>query len=430
MGVKLGYKQTEVGVIPEDWEICEFQEVMTGFSSGQTPSRTRPEYYTGSIPWITSGELNYGIITDTFEKITFEALEKTNLKIIPKGTFLFAITGLEAEGTRGSCGITGIDAATNQSCMALYPKNRLLLTEYLFHFYIRHGDLLALKYCQGTKQQSYNGHIAKKLPIILPPTLAEQTAIATVLSDADALIQSLKRLITKKRDIKQGAMQELLTGKKRLPGFEKKKGCKQTEVGVIPEDWEIKSVGDIAVIVTGSTPPTKMPANYGVEFLFASPADLGKNKYIVDTEKRLSKMGFLISRKFPIGSILFTCIGSTIGKCGIAIEEMTSNQQINTIFPSSDFANEYIYYVLDLLSPRIKALAGVQAVPIINKTQFATTLVPFPPLPEQSAIATILSDIDAEIAALDSKLAKARQIKQGMMQELLTGRIRLVCENQ
>lgn len=89
-----GYKQTEVGVIPEEWEVKKFEDVMTGFSSGQTPSRTRPEYYKGNIKWITSGELNYNVITDTIEKITVEAVEKTNLKILPKGTFLMAITGL------------------------------------------------------------------------------------------------------------------------------------------------------------------------------------------------------------------------------------------------------------------------------------------------------------------------------------------------
>src|SRR5688572_2817418 len=108
MEVKQGYKKTEMGYIPDDWNLYEFAEVMDGFSSGQTPYRAIKEYYTGNIPWITSGELNYKVITDTEESITAEAVRKTNLKIIPKGTFLFAITGLEAAGTRGSCAITGI----------------------------------------------------------------------------------------------------------------------------------------------------------------------------------------------------------------------------------------------------------------------------------------------------------------------------------
>jgi type I restriction enzyme S subunit len=266
-----------------------------------------------------------------------------------------------------------------------------------------------------------------EIVISIPPTQAEQEAIAEALSDADALIESLEQLIVKKRQIKQGAMQELLTGKKRLLGFETKSGYKQPEVEVIPEDWEAKSLGSISMIATGNTPPTRNIANYGDEFLFVSPVDLGSSKYISHTEKMLSQKGFAISRPFPKGSILFVCIGSTIGKCGIALETLTSNQQINAILPSADFSSEYLYYAVSMVAPKVKSLAGEQAVPIVNKTQFSETVIPLPPTKaEQEAIAAILSDMDAEITALEEKLAKARQLKQGMMQELLTGRIRLV----
>ena len=133
------YKMSEVGIIPEEWGVKTFGEVMTGFSSGATPYRGIPEYFKGNIRWITSGELNYNVITDTIEKITENAVRDTNLKIHPKGTFLMAITGLEAEGTRGSCGIVGAKATTNQSCMALFPTKELL-TEYLFQYYINYGN--------------------------------------------------------------------------------------------------------------------------------------------------------------------------------------------------------------------------------------------------------------------------------------------------
>ena len=123
---------------------AQFQQTgdscLTGFSSGRK-YRGRPEYYKGDIKWITSGELNYNIITDTFEKITEEAVSNTNLKILPKGTFLIAITGLEAEGTRGRCGVTGVEATTNQSCMALFPKVTLD-NGYLYHFYVWQGKTL------------------------------------------------------------------------------------------------------------------------------------------------------------------------------------------------------------------------------------------------------------------------------------------------
>ena len=207
--------------------------------------------------------------------------------------------------------------------------------------------------------------------------------------------------------------------------MEVRAGYKQTEVGVIPSDWNVEPLVEVATIATGNTPPTSDSANYGDEYLFVSPADLGEHKYILDTGKKLSKKGFEISRKFPKNSILFTCIGSTIGKCGVAPIELTSNQQINAIFPDKSFSGEYLYYELSFLSPRIKSLAGEQAVPLINKTQFGESPVALPPLPEQRAIATALSDVDALLAAQDKLIAKKRDIKQAAMQQLLTGKQRL-----
>ena len=147
--------------------------------------------------------------------ISKEALVETNLAIIPTGTFLMAITGLEAEGTRGACGIVGAPSATNQSCMAVIPTNELK-TEFLFHYYVFRGKSLALEYCQGTKQQSYTANLVKRLPITLPPSTEEQTAIATVLSDMDAELTALEARRDKTRALKQGMMQELLTGRIRL----------------------------------------------------------------------------------------------------------------------------------------------------------------------------------------------------------------------
>ncbi len=161
------------------------------------------------------GELNYNVVIDTVEKISQEAVVKTNLKIHPAGTFLMAITGLEAAGTRGACGIVGSPATTNQSCMSIYPTTELL-TEYLYHYYVYRGDKLALEYCQGTKQQSYTAKLVKILPIDMPPTVDEQKTIATILSDMDAEIDALETKLTKTRALKLGMMHNLLTGRIRL----------------------------------------------------------------------------------------------------------------------------------------------------------------------------------------------------------------------
>ncbi len=137
------------------------------------------------------------------------------------------------------------------------------------------------------------------------------------------------------------------------------------------------------------------------------------------------KLRLSISRRFPRNSILFVCIGSTIGKCGIAPVELTSNQQINALFPSSSFSADFLYYVLCAAAPRIKSLAGEQAVPLINKSQFSDTLIALPSLPEQRAIAQALNDVDELLEGLDRLIAKKRDLKQAAMQQLLTGRTRL-----
>ena len=205
-----------------------------------------------------------------------------------------------------------------------------------------------------------------------------------------------------------------------VEAMEIQKGFRQTEVGVIPSDWKVQKLTNIAEICTGSTPPTSDQNNYGDDYYFVSPADLGKGRIILNTEKKLSLKGFNLSRKYPKNSILFTCIGSTIGKSGIADIELTSNQQINAIFPNNTFDSDYLYYLLNLLANKIKQSAGETAVPIINKTEFGVFPIPLPPTKtEQTAIATVLNDADALITQLEKLIAKKRAIKQGAMQELL-----------
>ncbi len=200
---------------------------------------------------------------------------------------------------------------------------------------------------------------------------------------------------------------------------------KQTEIGLIPDDWEVKRLGETNHVETGSTPSTEDKFNYGNEYFFVSPLDLGIDKYILKTEKKLSKKGFSLCRSFPKGSILYTCIGSTIGKCGISDKELTSNQQINAIFPNEKINNEFLYYALQNRTEDIRSRAGQQAVPLINKSEFEETQIPLPPLPEQQRIAKALSDVDSLISTTEKLLQKKKNIKQGAMQNLLTGKKRL-----
>ncbi|HEY0754163.1 MAG TPA: restriction endonuclease subunit S [Ktedonobacteraceae bacterium] len=434
--LKPGYKLTEVGVIPEEWDLKTFDEVMTGFTSGATPSRKYPEFYKGDIRWITSGELNYNIIMDTIERVSVEAISKTNLKLIPKGTFLIAITGMEAEGTRGSCGIVGAEATTNQHCMALYPTKELS-TNYLFHYYVFRGKSLALQYCQGTKQQDYTGKIVKLLPILLPPTIKEQQAIAAALSDVDALLTSLDRLIAKKRDIKQATMQQLLTGKVRLPGFSRslKPIHKHTEVGIIPEDWKVTKLGAVADVKTGpfgSTLHEKDYVNDGtpiitVEHLSEQGVIYENLPMVSDIDrKRLNAYSLLK------GDIVFSRVGSVDRNSLIKEEEngwLFSGRLLRIRSKTSEVDSSFLsyYFHQEPTKQRIRSVAVGQTMASLNTQILKNIDITFPPIKaEQAAIATVLTDMDTEIVALEQKREKTRALKQGMMQELLTGRIRLV----
>ncbi len=170
-----------------------------------------------------------------------------------------------------------------------------------------------------------------------------------------------------------------------------KEGYKKTKLGWIPDEWDLKPINFFGKVITGSTPKTNQPEYYGNDYLFVSPGDMNTTKTISDTTKKITKLGLSTGRKIKKGSTLFVAIGSTIGKTGIAGEDLITNQQINSVVATNKNNDEFVYYQLTYNGKRIAKIAGNQAVPIINKTAFSKVLIPFAPLPEQQKIAAILS---------------------------------------
>ncbi len=177
--------------------------------------------------------------------------------------------------------------------------------------------------------------------------------------------------------------------------------------------------------MTGNTPPTNDLACYGGETPFVAPGDLGDFKFVSKAAKTITEKGIKVSRPLPAGATLFTCIGSTIGKIGLAAVPLTTNQQINAVVPNKDHNPEFVYYQLTLIAERIAKLAGTQAVPIISKSQFAAERILSAPLPEQRRIAEILATWDRAIETVEALIATARAQKKALMQSLLTGKHRL-----
>ena len=229
--------------------------------NGQTPSRNKSEYWNGTIKWLSSGELNRGTVYDSIETITEEGQKAANLKIVPKGTFVMAITGLEAAGTRGNCALLGFDTTLNQSCMALFPKQEMLTSEFLFQWYRKVGEEYGINYTQGTKQQSYNAELIKILPISLP-SVVEQRKISSYLSHLDHLITLHQRKCEQTKNLKKYMLQKMFP----------KNGAKVPEIRFdgFTYDWEQRKLGDLVNRITRknqdlvSELPLTISAQYGL----------------------------------------------------------------------------------------------------------------------------------------------------------------------
>ena len=260
----------------------------------------------------------------------------------------------------------------------------------------------------GTRMPRADWNVVSNFPILLPP-LDEQKKIADILSLWDKAIQQTKDLIAYKETQKKGLMQNLLTGKKRLHGFNEK--------------WKTYTLKEVGQIITGKTPNTNKEEYYGKDILFITPTDIN-NKYTTKTERSLTNIGVKYSKFIPKNSVLVTCIAS-IGKNTINQEDCTINQQINVIIPNDSNYYEYLYYHLTFNTPYILTFAGKSATAIINKSTFEEIDITIPPLDEQKAIADILSKADEEINLLNKQLDLYTEQKKGLMQNLLTGKVRV-----
>ena len=211
-------------MLQQTWEQRKLGDVIASLYNGQTPSRFDKANWEGDIPWLTSGELNRGVVNHSIEKITPQGRDDANLKIVPKGTVVIAITGLEAAGTRGNCAKLGFDTTLNQSCMAIYPKSEFLDPDFLFQWYIAVGEEYGIKYTQGTKQQSYNAELIKILPISVP-RVTEQRKITRILDSFDDIITLHQRKLEHLKLKKKSLLQKLFPKEGevypefRFPGF-------------------------------------------------------------------------------------------------------------------------------------------------------------------------------------------------------------------
>lgn len=401
-------KQTEIGdgiaddAIPEDWEVSLLGDKVDIYRGGSP--RPIESYITqneNGINWIKIGDVrpNDKYINSTQERIVPTGANFS--REVHKGDFI-----LSNSMSFGRPYILNIDGCIHDGWLTIQNYEKSFDTDFLY--YLLSSDGVYKQYVQmaaGSSVQNLNKDKVNELKVVIPP-LPEQRRIAQALSDVDSLIATLEKLVAKKTRVKQGAMSLLLSGKTRIENgtFAKCTRFKQTEIGEIPADWEVREVGTLLKVGHGKDYKN---LKHGTVPVFGTGGYMtAVSDFLYDGET------VCIGRKGTIDKPFFHS-----GKIWT----------VDTLFYTYDFVDcipKFIYYdfcLVDWLS-----MNEASGVPSLTSKNIESILLPVPPLAEQRRIAQVLSNMDAEITALGAKLAKYRQLKTAMMQQLLTGRIRMV----
>lgn len=423
MKIQEAYKQTEVGIIPDDWEVYYLSDIAKKITDGEhaTPNRTTEGYYLLSARNIHDSVIDLSDV-DFVDEDEYQRIRK---RCNPEtGDIL-----LSCSGTIGRVAVlpSGFECVMVRSA-ALIKPDKAKINSYFIHYILqsRLGKTQILQSLnQGAQANLFINHI-ERLKIPLPP-LPEQNAIAQSLSDVDALITALDRLITKKRNIKQGTIQQLLTGKKRLPGFS--------------GEWEEKKLEDIAdskvkwSITGGPFGSNLKSSDYtedGTRVIQLQNIGDGifLDNYKIYTSE--NKANELLSCNIYPGEIILSKMGDPVARAcfipNIEKRYLMCSDGIRLVVDNQFFDERFIHDYINskyFRNQAIEASTGSTRMRI-GLQDLKKLILLVPPLPEQKAIADILTDIDAEIEALEQKRDKYKAIKQGMMQELLTGKTRLL----
>jgi restriction endonuclease S subunit len=403
--LKKGYKQTEAGVIPEEWDARLIRDVCKLINGrGFKPH----EWKTSGLPIIRIQNLNG---SDDFNYYTGSYNPKI---LVETGQLLFAWSGSRCTSF-GPHVWNGGRALLNYHTWKVAVNESKATQEFLLHA-LRHLTSYIEDRAHGASALVHTQKWEmEKFSILIPSSLPEQHAIAAALSNVDGLIGGLEQLIAKKRDLKQAAMQQLLTGKKRLAGFR--------------GEWAVKRLGEIAEVDTeslGSSTPPEYEFNYiSLEDVDAGTLSSSTTQVFSSAPSRarriLRKGDILVSTVRPnLQSHLHFTIEAPDWVCSTGFTVLRCR---NGVAHSGYFFSHLFGHGV---SQQIDALLTGSNYPSINSGDVRALQIPFPPFAEQTAIAEVLSNMDAELAALEQRRDKTRNLKQGMMQALLTGKTRLV----
>jgi type I restriction enzyme, S subunit len=416
--VRSGYKQTDVGVLPFEWDTDTIKHISRQIMDyrGRTPKKLGMDWGGGDIPALSAANVKMGFVDFTEE--CYFGSESLYSRWMTRGDVEKDDILFTTEAPLGHVALVPDDRKyiLSQRTILLQIDKERASSSFLFQMMLSQGfQHMLVDYSSGSTARGIQRRTFERLCVALPP-LAEQRAIAAALTDVDALLSGLDRLIAKKRDLKQAAMQQLLTGQTRLPGF--------------AGEWDVKRIGEFTDCTAGGTPSTRTAQFWGGSIRWMSSGELNL-KRVYDVEGRITERGLDNSsaKVVPRKSVLIGLAGQgkTRGTVAMNYVELCTNQSIAAVFPNSTFVPEYLYYNLDSRYDELREMsAGDGGRGGLNLGIINAIRVLLPSFAEQTAIAAVLSDMDAELAALEARRDKTRALKQGMMQELLTGKTRLV----
>ena len=388
------------------WAVEQLGSV-TRTSSGTTPARALSDRYYrgGSVAWVKTMDLANTEIHETSERVTDLALKETSLTVYPTGTVLVAMYGGFQQ--IGRTGILRTPAAVNQAITAIQSNADRLTPEYLLATLNYRVDYWRSVASSSRKDPNITGNDVRAFPIALP-TVEEQQKIGLALSDVDALLAGLDRLITKKRDLKQAAMQQLLTGQARLPGF----------LGT----WDRVELGDVAAIRNTKVIAASMPSDTPCVEL--ESLSQGSGRLLGWTESRVASTKY----RFEKGDVLFGRLRAYLRKYWLATFDGICSTEIWPLVAHGERLTAEFLHLLVQTDKFVEA-AGISYGTHMPRSDWSVLRkldVLLPPADEQAAIAGVISRMDAELLLLEARRAKTLALKQAMMQELLTGRIRLI----
>jgi type I restriction enzyme S subunit len=425
-----GYKQTEVGVIPEDWQVFpvgRMGEVLTGKALAvNAPGTQRPYLRTKNV---FDGRIDIDdVLTMPMTDAQFE-----QFKVLPGDALLNEGQSLELVGRCAMYRGEYPQPCAMQNQLLRFRARSGVSAEFASHLfrYCQQTGVFTRIALQTTSIAHLGGTRFERLLLPWPASEGEQRAIAEVLSDADALIGALDKLIAKKRAIRLATMQQLLAGKIRLPGHRPFTTIeKDTQFGKVHDDWDVACLSQFADIRRGASPrPINSPIWYDrnstTGWVRISDVANSDGIHLRSTRDYLSARGVQASR-FLEPQTLIMSICATVGLPIITAMPACIHDGFVAFLKLGGIDLQFLYYVLKYLEPQFRALGQTGSQNNLNSELVRNKVIAYPSITEQRAIAQVLADMDAEIAELTRRLEKTKAVKHGMMQALLTGRVRLV----